>query len=654
MNLTTIAGAILGLAVILAATAQASETTRSSTWNGYTMSQFQVDGRECILVAPRNSAKGNPLIWRTEFFGAFPEADIALLAKGFYVAYIDVSNMYGAPVAMGHMDRFYDRLTRENKLSRKVVLEGFSRGGLFAFNWAARNPEKVAAIYVDAPVCDMRSWPGGKGKGVGSAADWDLCKKVYGLTEEQAMAFKGNPIDNLGPIAKARIPILSVCGETDATVPIDENTRVVEKRYKELGGEILVIAKPFCDHHPHSLHDPIRIVNWVLKHTGHAELATEQAKTPYGYDYLTSRSSMDNTRIRFENQKNGRVVALGGSITQMDGWRDLVFADLKRRFPKTEFEFVSAGVASLGSTAHAFRLERDVLSKGPVDLLFVEAAVNDGTNLQSDTEQIRGMEGVIRQLLISDPDMDIVVLHFAAPSMLSSYRQGKTPAVIANHEKVAEYDGVNSVDLAKEVTERIHAGEFTWENDFKDLHPAPFGHKLYAATIGRLLDSAWNTPLPADAKMVPHAVKEQPLDKYSYYRGRLVPVEDAILGKGWTYSQSWNPRDGKETRPGFVDVPAVISNTVGAELKLKFDGSAVGVFVASGPDAGTVEFSIDSGPYTARSLFTPWSPSLYLPWAQVLVADLPLGKHELILRVSPDKDPKSVGHAIDIIHFLVN
>ena len=82
------------------------------------------------------------------------------------------------------------------------------------------------------------------------------------------MAYKLNPVDNLAPLAKAKIPILSVIGNVhDWIVPIEENTLLVEKRYKELGGEIQVISKPKGGHRPHSLQDPTPIVEFVLKHT---------------------------------------------------------------------------------------------------------------------------------------------------------------------------------------------------------------------------------------------------------------------------------------------------------------------------------------------------------------------------------------------------
>jgi pimeloyl-ACP methyl ester carboxylesterase len=239
---------------------------KSSEWHGYDRKDLTVDGRNCLVVAPKKTAQGNPWIWRTEFFGHEPQADLALLEKGYHVAYMDVQNMYGAPVALDHMDRFYHHVRKELRLSPKVVLEGFSRGGLFAFNWAARHPDRVACIYVDAPVCDFKSWPGGKGRGPGSAADWERCKQAYGLTEEQALTYRFNPIDNLKPLAAAKIPILSVCGDADEVVPLAENTAIVEQRYRQLGGEIKVILKPGIGHHPHSLKDPTPIVDFILQH----------------------------------------------------------------------------------------------------------------------------------------------------------------------------------------------------------------------------------------------------------------------------------------------------------------------------------------------------------------------------------------------------
>ena len=237
---------------------------KRSFWQGFERLDFVVDGRACLLILPKEPAGGKPWIWRTEFFGHEPQGDLALLAKGFHAAYMDVQNMYGAPVALEHMDRFYEHLIRQYGLSGRTVLEGFSRGGLFAFNWATRNPDKVACLYVDAPVCDFKSWPAGWGKGPGSPADWERCKAVYGLSDEQARNYRLNPVDNLQALAGAKIPILSVVGDADQTVPVAENTLLVKERYEKLGGPIRVINKPGVGHHPHSLKDPAPIVEFIL------------------------------------------------------------------------------------------------------------------------------------------------------------------------------------------------------------------------------------------------------------------------------------------------------------------------------------------------------------------------------------------------------
>ena len=131
-------------------------------------------------------------------------------------------------------------------------------------------------------------------------------------------------------------------------------------------------------------------------------------------------------------------------------------------------------------------------------------------------------------------------------------------------------------------------------------------------------------------------------------------IKSAELGAGWKIDPAWKPSDNAGTRPGFVNVPMLVATEPGATLTLKFDGTAVGIFVASGPDAGTVEYRIDGGPFRPQDLFTAWSATLHLPWAFVLKGELAPGRHALELRVAPTANAKSKGHAVRIAFFLVN
>ncbi len=236
-----------------------------SAWKGHARYVFQYADRPVTVVTPSKVAKGTPWLWRGEFFGAFPTVDEALLEKGWHVVYMACPNTFGSPDTMERWLKLYEELTGKYGFSRRPVLLGMSRGGLYVYNWAAAHPDKAGLIYGDAPVCDVKSWPGGKGKGKGSPGDWGLFKRVYGFSEEQALAWKGNPIGILAPIAKARIPVLHVVGDADDVVPYDENTLVLKERFEDLGGHMELIVKPGVGHHPHSLENPTPIVRYILK-----------------------------------------------------------------------------------------------------------------------------------------------------------------------------------------------------------------------------------------------------------------------------------------------------------------------------------------------------------------------------------------------------
>jgi hypothetical protein len=243
-------------------------------YHGYLLHDFIVDGCNAHLIQPSVPLPGAPWVWRTMFWDAFPAVDLALLKAGFHLAFIDVGNTFGCPDAMKHFDVFYDTMTKQYGLSNKPTLEGLSRGGLYAYRWAYVNSGKVGCIYGDAPVCDMKSWPGGRGRGRGSPGDWQEAIRAYHFANErELMDFKGNPVDILGPIANAHIPIIHVCGDADTTVPEAENTDIVRERYMALGGDFVLIIKQSCDHHPHGLADPAPVVNFILAHCAMGETA---------------------------------------------------------------------------------------------------------------------------------------------------------------------------------------------------------------------------------------------------------------------------------------------------------------------------------------------------------------------------------------------
>ncbi len=223
----------------------------------YVIDEFKFKGRKCKVSKPDKALPGNPWIWRCRFFGAFPSVDEALLADGWHVVWIDVGNLFGAEAAMKVFDEFHPEMIRRYGLDSKPVMEGFSRGGLPAINWAIRHPDKVRGVYLDAAVLDIHTWPKRSSKSL-----WKICLKEYGLTQETSGNWKG-PLSNLQTLASAKIPVFVVAGGADKVVPFPENSAILEKKYRKLGGPIEVIVKAACDHHPHSLHNPELVRNWA-------------------------------------------------------------------------------------------------------------------------------------------------------------------------------------------------------------------------------------------------------------------------------------------------------------------------------------------------------------------------------------------------------
>ncbi|MDO7171602.1 SGNH/GDSL hydrolase family protein [Mariniflexile sp. AS56] len=625
--------------------------TFKTTWKSFERINFKIEGKEAHLTRPEKPLPGNPWLWRGRFPDYHAEIDSLLLVKGFHVAYINTDNQFGSPKAVAVWNKFYTHLTTTYKLQAKVALHGHSRGGLFIYNWAKENAEKVACIYADAVVCDFKSWPAGFGISKGGKKEWDVLKAEYGFKNDaEAKAYKNNPIDNLEALAKAKVPILHTVGLQDEVVPPDENSLLLVNNYIRLGGTATVspcssgIQK--SKGHHYDIDDPNMVVDFILKHsTKNGPLNAS--------NYHNIRSGLQNSQIQFQRNKKGRVAFLGGSITHNGGWRDSICNYLKNKFPETEFEFIAAGIPSMGTTPGAFRLDRDVLSKGKIDLLFEEAAVNDGSNGRTGIEQLRGMEGIVRHVRNSNPSVDIVMMHFVDPSKMENYRTGKEPEVIKIHNKVAEHYGIPTINLAQEVTERIDHGEFTWKDDFKNLHPSPFGQGVYAHSMIQFLEHAFVGHLDHDDKITAH-VLPNPIDAFSYENGMLIDIKMVKLRKGWHVDSRWNPKDGKGSRPNYIDVPMLISETPGSTLKLTFEGNTVGIAVAAGQDAGTIEYRIDKGEWQKLNLFTKWSKSLHLPWYYTLASSLENKKHQLELKIANEKDNQSNGHACRIRYVYVN
>jgi lysophospholipase L1-like esterase len=396
--------------------------------------------------------------------------------------------MFGSGQAIAIGDKFYEYLTTNLGLASKPALEGVSRGGLFVYNWAAKNADKVACIYCDTPVCDFNSWPAGKGDGLGSAGAWAQCLKAYGLNEDEALRYDQNPVDNLAPIAKAKIPILHIVSENDEVVPPHENTYLLQKRLEQHGHPIEVIsvpkgtAKSNGHHFDHPA--PGRVVSFVSQHAGAFE-----------------SSRLDLLR------RARRIVFLGDSITYaghyvayFDAW--LLAQKLETAPVVIDVGLPSETVSGLSEDGHAGgkfprpdlaeRLDR-VLAITQPDLVFACYGINCGIYQPFDEEHFSRYQYGVRTLkqkveaagatlvLITPPAYDDQRARkpFSYNAVLDRYAEW----LLSQRKQVWLVVNLHGPMTAEVAERRITNPEFTFQPDA--VHPNSAGHWFMASQLIR-------------------------------------------------------------------------------------------------------------------------------------------------------------------------
>ena len=228
--------------------------------------EFSVGQSKCFVLDGNSTAKEKPWVWYAPSFPGHPDPSHSwyinkLIEQGISFAGCDQGEVRGSPASISRFSDFYQEMVIKG-YSKKPVLLGQSRGGLMMLSWAVRNPEKFAAYAGIYPVQNLRSWP----------MKWSLGATLrdFGMDEKTFIQRidEHNPINHLGEMAKAQVPIFIVHGDSDKVVPLEENSKVVEKRYQELGGKVEVEVVPGAGHQAiDAFFKSKNLVEFLIKHS---------------------------------------------------------------------------------------------------------------------------------------------------------------------------------------------------------------------------------------------------------------------------------------------------------------------------------------------------------------------------------------------------
>jgi len=205
---------------------------------------FLLRDRPAFIFWPPEKERRQPQPWilYAPTLAGYPDAHEKwmheqFLAAGVAVAGIDVGESYGSSRGRELFSALYEELTKSRGFAKRPCLLGRSRGGLWVTSWACDHVDQVAGIAGIYPVFDLRTYPG-----LAKAAP------AYGLTADELTAKLGehNPIERVGILAKAKVPVFIIHGDDDKVVPVKENSAELLARYESaLAQDVvtLVVAK---------------------------------------------------------------------------------------------------------------------------------------------------------------------------------------------------------------------------------------------------------------------------------------------------------------------------------------------------------------------------------------------------------------------------
>ncbi|MBQ2735947.1 MAG: prolyl oligopeptidase family serine peptidase [Clostridia bacterium] len=222
--------------------------------DGYTQVEFEFKGKKSIVLLPEDSRKNGKTIFKTEYFGAFPDLQLEFVRRGYTMIFISNRNRWGTEGELADQYEFVNFCAKEFDISNKVITIGMSCGGMMSVLLAAKYPDCIEALYIDAPVMNFLSCPAN----FGNAPDvldsmWTEFENAWGMTKRELLLFRGHPIDMIPILVKNKVKIYMAYGDSDKTVPYEENGIALERAYKEAGlSDLLYIDKKVgVDHHPH-------------------------------------------------------------------------------------------------------------------------------------------------------------------------------------------------------------------------------------------------------------------------------------------------------------------------------------------------------------------------------------------------------------------
>lgn len=220
-------------------------------FHGFCCEEFEFENTSGIVVKP-DVKPNNKIVFKTEYWDAFPELETEFIKRGFHLVHVKNENRLANRSNCDLKARFIRYVSEKYSLDCRCILVGMSCGGAQAVNFAAYYPELTSCLFIDAPVLNFLDFPGKYNK-YESAWEKEFTKAYPGVKRSDLFTLPDNPINNVPKLIEARLPIVMMYGTEDMTVDYYANGKLLEDAYSENTDLLTVIPRNCQGHHPHGM-----------------------------------------------------------------------------------------------------------------------------------------------------------------------------------------------------------------------------------------------------------------------------------------------------------------------------------------------------------------------------------------------------------------
>lgn len=350
-----------------------------------------------------------------------------------------------------------------------------------------------------------------------------------------------------------------------------------------------------------------------------------------GFVYRGNLYRMKELMRRARQGDRITLAFLGGSITQgsvssqyTNCYAYLVYDWFVRRFPKTAFTYVNAGVGGTTSQFGVSRVEEDVLAFKP-DFVIIEFSVNDeNTDFFQET-----YEGLVRKVY-GNP---------FAPAVLLVHNIFYDSGISAEekHREIGAHYQLPSVSMRPTVYAQAASGVIqNREITPDDLHPNSDGHALLAEVITDCLDNIYRQ---MDEEEQPFSMPE-PLTENAYESAKRLQNHNCDpICQGFLADDTPKKYVNDMFRGGWT------ATKKGAKITFEVEGTEIAVqYRKSVKQPAPVAVAVvdgdeENGIVLDANFEDTWGDCLYI---DTLAHHMPMGVHKVEIRLTQTHENDAV------------